>query len=164
MIAALAMPFAAAASDATVPPVSPPRVLFICQYGTAKSAIAREVFRQRASSRGIPVIAFSRGITPEEHISPALHAKLLADAIDSTRDPVQTLTANDLETADVVVAFNPLPQAMPVTRVLDWSALPSMNDAYPLARADLIRRVDALLNRIEASKRQRIMSNAGDRR
>lgn|GEM_PF-150009 len=132
--------------------VSSPRVLFICQYGTAKSAIAREVFRQRAAARGIPIIAFSRAITPEEHVSPVLRARLLANGIDSTRDPVRTLAADDLKSADVVVIFNPLPQAMPVTRVLDWSALPSMNDAYPRASADLARRVDALLDRIEANE------------
>ena len=145
---AVATSFITAASTAAPLPVTPPRILFICQYGTAKSAIAREVFRRRASERGIPAVAFSRGITPGEHVSPALRARLLADGIDSTRDGVRTLTPNDLEAADIVVAFDPLPKAMSEVRVLDWSGLPSMNDAYPRARADLIRRVDALLDRI----------------
>jgi len=78
VIVAFAMSLVTAASDAVALPAAQPRVLFICQYGTAKSAIAREVFRQRARERGIPVVTFSRGITPEEHISPALRARLLA--------------------------------------------------------------------------------------
>jgi len=147
---ALAMPFAVTKSATAAVPATPPRVLFICQYGTAKSAIAREVFRQRAQARGIPVLAFSRGITPAEHVSPALRARLLADGIDSTRDPVRTLTPDDIRSADIVVTFAPLPNGMAGKRALDWSASPSMNDAYPRARADLIVRVDALLERIRS--------------
>ena len=45
----------------------PPRVLCICQFGKAKSAIARELLKRRAAERGIPVAVFSRGITPEPH-------------------------------------------------------------------------------------------------
>ena len=123
-----------------------PRVLFICQYGTAKSAIAREMFRQRARERGIDVSAFSRGITPEEHVSPALREHLIADGIDSAREAVQVLTVQDLRAADIIIAFNILPHHFGRVRLRDWSASPSMNDAYPLARADFIRRIDGLLD------------------
>ena len=92
------------------------------------------------------VTATSRGITPAEHVSPALRTRLKADGIDSTRDGVQLLTADDLKAADIVVVFNPLPKEMGRVRAFDWSALPSMNENYFAARADLIRRVDALLN------------------
>lgn len=131
-----------------------PTVLFVCQFGTAKSAVAREVFRRRAAERGIDAIAFSRGITPEQHVSPALRQQLVADGLETTRDGLHKLETSDLAVADIVVVFSPLPKGMWVAHVRDWSALPSMNDAYPLARADLRRRVDALLDTI-AQRRDR---------
>ena len=140
--------------SAAAPQRSPPSVLFICQFGTAKSAIAREVFRRRARERGIEATTFSRGITPEEHVSPALRQRLEADGVDSTRDGLHRLSKEDLKAADIVVTFNPLPAGMHRTHTLDWSALPSMNDAYPLARANLQRRIDHLLDRIVQGHRR----------
>lgn len=129
-----------------------PKILFICQFGTAKSAIAREMFRKRARERGISVTAFSRGITPGDHVSPALKARLVADGINSQRDGLHKLSAKDIKAADIIVVFNQLPQTMTMKAVLDWSALASVNDDYPAARADLIGRIDALLDTI-ATKR-----------
>jgi len=125
-----------------------PRVLFVCQAGTVKSAIARELFRRRALERGIAVTAFSRGITPEEHVSPELRERLVADGIDSTRDGLLKLTREDLEAADIVVVFNALPETLARSDALDWTASPSMNDSYSLARADLDRRIESLLDSI----------------
>ena len=139
---------ALASATARVPNASKPspKILFICQFGTAKSAIAREVFRQRARKRGINVSAFSRGITPEEHVSPALKARLEGEGIDSTRDGLRKLSRQDIKAADIVIMFNPLPETMRPKDLRDWSAVPSVNDDYPAARADLRRRIDALLD------------------
>ena len=68
-------------SDAVFAGKQAKRVLFICQYGSVKSPIARELFRRRAKERGIAVIALSRGISPEAHIAPSLLAALKADGI-----------------------------------------------------------------------------------
>lgn len=130
-----------------------PKVLFVCQFGTAKSAIAREIFRKRARERGLQVAAFSRGITPGEHVSPQLRARLAADGIRSDREPLRKLDFADARGADFVVAFNPLPANLSVPRVRDWSGLPSMNDEYRKSRADLDRRIDALLDEIAADPR-----------
>ncbi len=123
-----------------------PKVLFVCQFGTAKSAIAREVFRQRARARGIDVTAFSRGITPGGHVSAALKARLTKDGIDSARDGLHRLSRKDIKAANIVVTFNPLPATMLPKDIRDWSAVPSVNDDYSAASADLRRRIDALLD------------------
>ena len=122
------------------------KVLFVCQFGTAKSAIAREVFRQRARVRGINVSVFSRGITPGDHVSPALKARLTEDGIDFAHDGLHRLSRKDIKAADIVVTFNPLPATMLPKDLRDWSAVPSVNDDYPAASADLRRRIDALLD------------------
>ena len=128
----------------------PPVVLFVCEFGTAKSAIARELFRKRAKERGIAVTAFSRGLKIEDHISPPLRQKLDAEGLDSRRDGFAVLASKDVRAADVVVTFATLPTTYRPRKLLDWTALPSVNDAWPAARADLDKRIDVLLDSIVA--------------
>lgn len=127
-----------------------PVVLFICDFGTAKSAIARELFRRRAHERGIDVTAFSRGLQVEDHISPPLKARLDADGIDTRRDGFARLAPVDIRTADIVVSFAILPKAFQTWKLRDWTNLPSVNDNWLAARADLEQRIDALLDMIAA--------------
>jgi protein-tyrosine-phosphatase len=126
----------------------PPRVLFICQFGTAKSAIARELLKRRALQRGVSVPVFSRGITPEPHLSSATRDTLLAEGIVLDREATRKLRKRDLGAADIVVFFNPLPDPFRQKAQRDWSSVPSVNDSFPLARADLDRRIDLLIDEI----------------
>ena len=89
-----------------------PRVLFVCQYGSVKSAIARELFRKAAGERNIAVLVSSRGITPEAHLSPIVKEKLAREMIDPERDPLQQLADVDLHDADITVLFDVLPKGM----------------------------------------------------
>lgn len=132
-----------------------PLVLFVCQAGTAKSAIARELLRRRARERGIAITAFSRGLAIEEHVSMALRLRLNAEAIDLQRDGFKVLSASDLRDADIVVSFTPLPPAYRFSRAEDWSTVPSVNDAYVVARAELDRRIEQLLDAVASSRKRR---------
>ena len=143
---ALAAPSAAAFGAAAARTLR--TVLFVCQYGTVKSAVAREVFRRRAAVRGIAVNVISRGITPEAHMSPALAAHLAADGIDPLRDTVQPLDREALDRADIVVIFDPLPQALVRSDARDWTAMPSLNATYDAARAFLDQRIESLLGEL----------------
>lgn len=127
---------------------TPPRVLFICQFGTAKSAIARELLKRRATERGIPVAVFSRGITPEPHLASSTRDILLSEGIVLDAEEARKLSAVDLRAADIVVIFNPLPAPMRRRNQRDWSDVPSVNDTYPLARAELDQRIDLLINEL----------------
>lgn len=123
-----------------------PRVLFVCQFGSVKSPIARELLRRRARARGIAVLAFSRGITPEPHLPAEIAARLRDEGVDPARDGFHRLLPIDARSTDVVVHFDPLPLGFMGARTLDWSANPSMLTSYPASRADLDRRIEALLD------------------
>lgn len=127
---------------------TPTNILFICQGGTVKSPVARELLRRLAKARNLSVNAQSRGISPEDHMTPALAAALKADGIDIASEPVLALTAADLKAAEIIAVFNQLPTALGTWRVRDWSDLLSMNENYPAARAVLIPRLEALLDEI----------------
>src|SRR4051794_30176677 len=88
VLAALAAP---AALPAQAAPCAPPTVLFVCPAGTVKSAIARETLKRRAAASGVRVRVVSRGVHPEDHVSPALAANLRADGIDPAAEPVLAL-------------------------------------------------------------------------
>jgi protein-tyrosine-phosphatase len=145
IVLALAGPLSGSVANAQR---APTRVLFVCQYGTVKSALARELFRRRAEERGIKAVAFSRGITPAEHLAAAARASMAADGIDPARDPLRKLARADLRKADIVVVFNPLPLKLATRPIRDWAATPSVNDDYASARPELDRRIDALLDEI----------------
>ena len=123
-------------------------VLFVCQFGTAKSAIARELFRRRVAQRHLAITAFSRGLTIEDHLTPWLRQKLADDGINPEIDLPQVLGPSDWQRATVVVAFNPLPPAVPRAKVRDWTDLPSITDDYANTRAILDRRLEALLDEL----------------
>jgi protein-tyrosine-phosphatase len=107
--------------------------LFVCQYGSVKSAIARELFRRRARERGINARAFSRGITPEDHVSAQLRAQLATDNLDTAKDRLRAITMTDTRAADYIVVFNPLPSQYAHFPTQDWSDVMSVNQQYDKA-------------------------------
>lgn len=123
-------------------------VLFVCQAGTVKSAIARELFRASAARKGIAVTTISRGLKIEDHVSPGLKTHLAAEGIDTTRDPPRALDQDTLDSADIVVLFDPLPASLSRADARDWTATPSMNDAYEQARSYMDTHIAALLAEI----------------
>lgn len=133
------------ATAAQPKPCSPPRVLFVCPAGSVKSAIAREVLKGQAIRRGLVVDVQSRGVTPEDHVSPGLAARLRTDGINPAAEPLRRLEPGDVVRADIVVAFDEAAQAPGLGRAKVWD-IPSWNGQYDAARAALAPRIDALLD------------------
>lgn len=128
------------------------RVLFVCEHGSVKSPIAREHFRRIAARRGLAVTAVSRGVHPLEDVSPALAAALVADGIDPRCDPLTALTREDLAAANVVAAFNPIPEDLTQGLLLNlrtWFDVPGMNADYAAARIKLLAYLEGLADELE---------------
>lgn len=142
---------ALASACVSAPRRDAPNVLFVCQHGTVKSPVAREHLRRMAATRGIAVNVQSRGIAPEDAMSPQLTAALAADGIDAANEPVRRLTAADLAAADIIIVFNPLPAEFGAWPVRDWSDVGSMNQDYAGARAMLMPRLEALVAELAGS-------------
>ena len=135
-LALTATPVAAACQARTV--------LFVCPAGTVKSAIARETLKRRAAARGLALDVRSRGIAPEDHVSPELARRLRADGIDPAAQPARAVTPADVAGADVVVAFDAAAEAPVMKGARSW-VTPSWNADYDKAKADLDRRLDGLM-------------------
>jgi protein-tyrosine-phosphatase len=124
-------------------------VLFVCPAGSVKSAIARETLKRRAAELGVPVRVASRGLHPEDHVSPGLAANLTADGLDLGREPVRALADGDVSDADVVVVFDEAAQAPALKGARAW-AVPSWNSDYAAARAALSGHIDRLMLELRA--------------
>lgn len=146
---ALGLLLIASPAIAQAPPCAPPRVLFVCPAGTVKSAIAREHLKRRARERGVAVSASSRGVHPEEHVSPALASRLAADGVDPRAEPILALAANDISQADIVVAFDDAVRAPGLEHARAWD-IPSWNSGYDHAKAAMVPRIEALLDELAA--------------
>lgn len=146
LLAAGGLVFAAPAWAAK-PPCPPPQVLFVCPAGTVKSAIARETLRRRAAVRGVAVRVASRGLHPEDHVSPGLAARLKADGIDPAADPVRPLAPADLVSPGIVIAFDEAAQAPGLEHARVWD-IPSWNSDYDHARSALAAKVEALVDEL----------------
>jgi protein-tyrosine-phosphatase len=130
-------------------PCAPPVVLFVCPAGTVKSAIARETLRNRAATAGVLVEAQSRGVHPEDHVSPGLAANLKADGIDPASEPARAFVDADAKRADVVIAFDEAAKVPALSQARVWD-IPSWNSDYPAAKAALAARMDDLLAELRA--------------
>ena len=127
-----------------------PHVLFVCQFGSVKSPISRELFRSRAAERGIAVIAASRGVQPEAHLDQQLRARLAAQGIDPGRDGLHKLGRSDLRQADYTVLLDLLPTGWHGRNVRDWTDLGSFNQSYATEEPRVKARIEALLDEIAA--------------
>ena len=123
---------------------APLHVLFVCPVGTVKSAIAREALRRRVALLRLPVAVESRGLSPANHLTPALIERLRADGIDPTVDPVRALTAEDVTRADIVIAFDEAAASPLLAKARAWRT-PSWLASYDAAKADLAARLDRLV-------------------
>jgi protein-tyrosine-phosphatase len=124
----------------------PRSLLFVCQAGTVKSAIARELAKRMARERGLRVAIRSRGIAPEDHLTPELIARLAAKGIDPRREPVRKLRQSDLDRAGTVILFDPLPAGLTAPAARDWRDTPSVLRDYDKAIAVIEDRIGALLD------------------
>lgn len=138
---------AAPAAVAGTVPCRAPRILFVCPAGTVKSAIARETLKRRAAQQGVPVFVTSRGLHPEDHVSPALATNLEADGIDPRSEPLRALAASDLAAADIVIAFDEAAQAPALKGARIWD-IPSWNSDYAGAKGALAGQIDGLLSEL----------------
>ena len=129
-----------------------PEVLFVCPFGTVKSAIARETLKRRAAEAGLAVQVRSRGLDIQDHVTTELAQRLKADGVDPAAQPAQKLTAADLAPGQIVVVFDEAAQDPRLAGARVWD-VPSWKD-YPQAKAALAGHVAALVAELRARQRQ----------
>jgi protein-tyrosine-phosphatase len=136
------------------PVVRPPKVLFVCLHGAAKSVLAAADLRRLASERGLALDAEAAGLEPDPEIAPAVVKALLGEGVDLRGNRPHPLTRGDLAGVRWVVAFgcDPGPLLPPGTAVERWDDVPTVSEDLPRARAAIRRHLEAFLDALQEQR------------
>lgn len=96
-----------------------PTVLFLCTHNAGRSQLGAALLEHIAGDR---YIAASAGVAPAETVNPAIAATVAELGIDITERVPRKVTAELVDSADVVVAMKP-GLAIPgvPNRLIEWS-------------------------------------------
>jgi protein-tyrosine-phosphatase len=131
---------------------SPPRVLFVCLHGAAKSVVAAAHFRALAGAQGVGLTAVAAGTEPDPELSPATVKGLAEDGLIPAPGRPRPVTLHDLRTATRIVTFGcdvTAPLGQPVER---WDDVPAVGDGYDGARTKIVERLRRLVGGLAESQ------------
>jgi len=126
-------------------------IVMVCEHGSVKSLMAASIFNRRATARGLPFRAISRGVNPDATVPTAIAAALERDGFDASHFVPTLATTGDLATARRVVAIGVdlAPIAPAAASVADhWDDVPAASLDYAAARAALEKHIEALLDEL----------------
>jgi len=131
----------------------PPRVVFVCAHGAAKSLIAALYFNKLAIERGLPVRATFRGVTPQDELSVRAVKGLREDGLEVPDEKPSAIAPDDLISATHIFAIGcALPKAAAASsKAESWEDVPD-DHGYPAMRDAIVAHVRALLDEIEREK------------
>jgi protein-tyrosine-phosphatase len=131
------------------------QVVFICDHGSAKSMIAASHFNQRASQRGLPYRAISRGITPDAALQPATQQGLSQDGIRTEGLTPRTVTPEVTDAASrvVTITVESTPSFIQSDKLEAWNDIPAVSKDYGASRDAMVRKIDALIANLEAANK-----------
>jgi protein-tyrosine-phosphatase len=128
---------------------APPRVLFVCLHGAAKSVIAAAHFRRLAAARGLTIGAVAAGTEPDPELAPKAVTGLAGDGLAAAPARPRPVTLYDLDTASRVVGFGCDVAPARGQRVEQWD-VPAVSDGYAAARDRIVARVESLVAELAA--------------
>jgi protein-tyrosine-phosphatase len=131
----------------------PPRVVFVCEHGAAKSLIAAVYFNKLATERGLPVRAAFRGVTPQDELSVRAVTGLREDGLAVPNEKPSSVATDDVTRATHIFAIGcTLPGAATSSgKAANWNDVPD-DRGYPAMRDAIVAHVRALLDEIEREK------------
>lgn len=124
-------------------PARPPRVLFVCLDGAARSVVAAAHLRRLAAARGLALEAVAAGTEPDPALTPAAVEGLAGDGLAARPARPRPVTLHDLATAARVVTFGCTVNGGPVP-VERWDDVPAVSEGYGPARDRIVARLERL--------------------
>ena len=130
---------------------APPRVLFVCLHGAAKSVIAAAHFRRLTSARRFAMSAVAAGTEPDPELAPGAVKGLAADGLAAASSRPRPVTLYDLDTAARIVSFGCNIAPPKGQRVDQWD-VPAVSDGYTAARDSIVAHVERLISELTAGR------------
>jgi protein-tyrosine-phosphatase len=130
---------------------APPRVLFVCLHGAAKSVIGAAHFRRLAAARGLAMDAVAAGTEPDPELAPGAVKGLAGEGLRAAPARPRPVTLYDLESAVRVVSFGCDVTPPRGQRLEQWD-VPAVSDGYPVARDRIVASVERLITELAAGR------------
>ena len=128
-------------------------IVFVCEHGAALSVVSAAYFNKIARDQHLNWHAVARGVTPQENLSVAAAAGLKKDGVATEVAKPQAVTQDDLDHADYVVTFLPLPNSLIVKSPIEgWEDVQWNSSEYEKVRDAILKHLDKLLPTITARK------------
>ena len=126
------------------------KIVFVCEHGSAKSIIAISYFNKIAKERNLSWEAVSRGTTPDTEISDKTKKLLADDHMPIPAVKPQALTQKDIDEANQVILFYPLPKNLEASDNLEyWLGINAVNGDFQKLRDDILSKLLPLIDSLE---------------
>jgi len=130
---------------------APPRVLFVCLHGAAKSVIGAAHFRRLAADRGLAMEAVAAGTEPDPELAAGAVKGLASEGLRATASRPRPVTLYDLVSASRIVSFGCDIAQAKGRRVDQWE-VPAVSDGYGAARDRIVAQVERLVSELAAGR------------
>jgi arsenate reductase len=126
------------------------KIVFVCEHGSAKSIIAVSYFNKIAREKNLSWEAVARGTTPDAEISPKTKKLLTDDNMPVPQIKPQAITQKDVDEANQVILFFPLPENIEGKDNLDyWPGIDAVNGDFEKLRDDIVAKLLPLIDSLE---------------
>jgi len=124
-------------------------ILFVCEHGAARSAIAAAYFNKIAKEKGLNYEAHFRGTDPQDSLSPGARIGLVRDGFNIAKMKPTVVSESDIKQAAQVITFDcKLPANTNPKNLERWDGIPPISESYDIARDQIEAKVRALVHQL----------------
>lgn len=125
-------------------------IIFVCEHGGARSAIASLYFNKMVRDHHLPYRSAFRGLTPDSVITKETRGGLMKDGFETASLTPIALSMQDVNTNTLLISLDcTIPTSYPRFRA--WTGIPAISSDYELARREIVSHLDQLI--VELKKR-----------
>jgi arsenate reductase (thioredoxin) len=127
-------------------------ILFVCEHGAGRSAIAATYFNTIAKKNGLKYHAIFKGIDPQEALGLSTKNGFIKDSIDVSNLIPTKIEKTDFDKAYIVITLDcTLPETFKKPD-LQWTGI-QMNGNYDISKSEIMPKVDSLILGLSKIKR-----------
>lgn len=124
------------------------QVLFLCPHSAGKSVFAATYFRSAVARLGVDAAADVAGTDPDDTVMPNVRAAIEAQGFAIVDTP-STVSASDVERADIVVSIGCDHDEVPAESIVEWD-VPMLSDDFDASMNAIHHRAEALAASLKA--------------
>lgn len=123
------------------------QILFICEHGAARSAIASAYFNKIADSLKLNYKSIFRGTVPDSALTKATQLGLTKDNFKINNWKPQLLNNKDLKKSKKIITFDC--KTLSIDEFENWDGIPAISIDYVVARDAIVEKVKKLIEMLK---------------